>query len=177
MVSGILPSGENEMIIIVHDEKKIVTRMIECNKEQINTVAEQLNLEHYHTYEETNAYIGISIDYLSENGMIKSDKQLVEEKLIVLQTDEILEGDSVRKLTLQEQVDKGMITLEDNEEIRDNIIETLSDDDMQARFPERYSEPEIDPIDKELYAIEDEIRAIEDEVLQSIIQDRMEGKI
>ncbi len=169
------------MIIIVHDQNKSITRIITCEKEQVSDLALQLNLEHYRTYETTNAYIGLSIDHLLENGKIKSDKQLVEEKLIVLQADEVLEGDNLRKLTLQEQVDKRLITLKDDEEIRDNIIVTLSDDEMKEKFPDRYSieekKPIKDPVVEELQLVEHEIYLIEQEVLKGIIQDRMEGKI
>lgn len=123
------------MIIIVYNKENIITRVLSCaNREDAN----KLGVENYKIYNETNAYIGLSLDFIDENGMIKSDKVLLEENLIQLQEDEVLENDQIRKLTLLEQVEKGLIILKDNEEIRDNVIVVLSDDEMREKFPNRY---------------------------------------
>lgn len=125
-------------MIIVHDENKIITKIIGCNNDEINSVVEQLNIEHYHICENTNACVGMSIDFMLDNGCRKSDKQLLEENLLLLSEDEILDGETIRKLTIQEQVDRGLLILEDNQEIRGDVIVTLSDDEMRSKFPERY---------------------------------------
>ncbi|MGL4367931.1 MAG: hypothetical protein ACRCTQ_06625 [Brevinemataceae bacterium] len=127
------------MIIIVYNEEKTITRILSCSTEE-DTL--KLGLEHYKIYEETNAYIGLNLDFIDEQGMIKSDKRLLEENVIQLQEDQILDGNKIRKLTIQEKVDQGLIVLKDNEEIRGDSIFTLSDDEMKEKFPDRYPSEE-----------------------------------
>lgn len=167
------------MIIIVYNEDKTVTRILSCNSEED---IQKLGLEHYKIYNETNAYTGLNLDFIDKKGMIKSDKQLLKEGLVALAEDEIFDGGKIRKLTIQEKVNQGMIVLKDNEEIRGDVIVTLSDDEMKEKYPERYLEPEKPQEEGEktiLQAVIDkqsEIFSLKDQYLDADLDDNTELK-
>lgn len=160
------------MIVLIYNKEKTITKILSCAAEKD---IQKLGLEHYKVFEETNAYIGLSLEFINNKGMIKSDKQLLEENLIQLQEDEVLDVDKIRKLSIQEQVDIGLIELKENEEIRGSVIVTLSDDEMKAKYPHRYpseqaqEESQEKTVDQAISEKQYELQTISSEYLKADI--------
>lgn len=77
--------------------------------------------------QQTVVNIGESVNYFHKDWSRKTDKELLAENIISIKNDEILDGNNIRKMTLEEKVNKGLIQRQHGYKAVYNIWVLLSD--------------------------------------------------
>ena len=108
---------------------------------------------------------GQNINKFTDKGRLRPVSEQIEMGIVNLEDDEILEDGFIRKLTEIEQIEMDLIPMPKDKEI---IVDDVGNKSLQAI---------IDPIAEELQTVEAEIQAMEDVALKSLIQDRLNEEI
>lgn len=94
------------MVILCYNEDNKICRYLTCGSAMVDKTLSLLGTDKYKTYENTQAYSGLDIRAVNDDGSVISLSKQVEIGYFTLQNDEKLDGENIVKLTQEEMEDK-----------------------------------------------------------------------